>query len=808
MENDPDRDSEFPPELLEIAYRVGDGDAIDWTSTQTGRADLDSSIAQLRSIARISEELRKGDPSVDSFHEAGSWGRLQLVERLQSGTYGEVWRAHDPALQRDVALKLERHPGSWDERWIEEGRRLARVRHPHVIAVHGADRHEGRAGLWMDLVRGHALEEILSGWGPLGADEIVRVGIDLCAAVGAVHAAGLVHGDIKTRNVMRAGRPGHPAGAGRIVLMDFGSAREEESADRSTHTPLYAAPELLADGRPTVASDIHALGVVLYRMATGRFPREADSAEALRELAHHGVDDLRDLRPDFPRELARIIERALDPDPSRRFPTARVMEDALAHVAQLDALPRSARSDRSRWIVALFAVLALGILSGTVPDLVEKWTTPLFRLDSISTSVDARLLESQYGVNTNDSLGRNMALAGDVDGDGLEDFLVSAASSDSVHGEVFLLRGREGGLPAPWMTFRGAQPTDSFGNSLASGDLNGDGYSDIAIGACSTNGVGEASGVVRIWWGGPDLDEIPDLVLHGDSSNQFLGFALDMSGDLDGDGHVDLCVGAPLDEKAGLPTGHAFVYFGGPDVDAVSDLDLTSASSYSQFGVDLATGDFDGDGFDDLIVGANWENTDAPLAGRAYLYLGGTRLDATPDLIMRGPFEKAMLGGVACLGDINDDGFDDWVVSHGHPSRYHTAVLLVHLGAARLDAHPDLELVGPAEDDGFGTCVGPAGDFDGDGYPDFFVGAPSHDLASRNAGAVYLYRGGPDLDAAADFELLGKGTWDLFGTAAFPYSDPHRSGAAGLAVGASWASDRGRRAGRVDWFVFLPRSGK
>jgi hypothetical protein len=109
-------------------------------------------------------------------------------------------------------------------------------------------------------------------------------------------------------------------------------------------------------------------------------------------------------------------------------------------------------------------------------------------------------------------------------------------------------------------------------------------------------------------------------------------------------------------------------------------------------------------------------------------------------------------------------------------------------------------MVGPAEDDAFGTSFGSAGDFDHDGHPDFYIGAPSHDGATRNAGALYLYRGGPALDEVADFELLGKGIWDLFGAAAVSFGEAR----SGLAVGASWASERARRAGRVDWFVFLP----
>src|SRR5262249_58530632 len=108
-------------------------------------------------------------------------------------------------------------------------RRLARVRHPNVVTVHGADLHDRRAGLWMEALRGRTLEERLRHEGPLGAREAALVGAELCGALAAVHGQGLVHGDVKTHNVMREGAPGSARDAGRIVLMDFGSAHESTS---------------------------------------------------------------------------------------------------------------------------------------------------------------------------------------------------------------------------------------------------------------------------------------------------------------------------------------------------------------------------------------------------------------------------------------------------------------------------------------------------------------------------------------------------------------------------------------------------
>src|SRR5262249_11140650 len=155
------------------------------------------------------------------------WGPLEVRHRIGSGSFGEVFVARDPRLQREVALKLRR-AGALErsKRWLDEARRLARVRHPNVVTVYGADQHDGRGGLWMELVHGRTLEERLRHEGPLGAREGALIGAELCAALAAVHGQGLVHGDVKTHNVMREGAPGASRDAGRIVLMDFGSAHE------------------------------------------------------------------------------------------------------------------------------------------------------------------------------------------------------------------------------------------------------------------------------------------------------------------------------------------------------------------------------------------------------------------------------------------------------------------------------------------------------------------------------------------------------------------------------------------------------
>ena len=150
---------------------------------------------------------------------AERWGRLELLELVGKGTFGEVYRARDAQLQREVAVKLlhvgRPHDGLVD-RMLHEARALARVQHPNVVIVHDAEERDGRVGLCMEFVRGRTLEQLLLAEGPRGAREAALIGQDLCQALAAVHAAGLVHRDVKAQNVMREN-------GGRVVLMDFGA---------------------------------------------------------------------------------------------------------------------------------------------------------------------------------------------------------------------------------------------------------------------------------------------------------------------------------------------------------------------------------------------------------------------------------------------------------------------------------------------------------------------------------------------------------------------------------------------------------
>jgi eukaryotic-like serine/threonine-protein kinase len=262
-----------------------------------------------------------------------TWGPLELRRTIGRGRFGTVYVAWDPGLEREVALKILRGAGQ-STAVIQEARLLARVRHPNVVTVYGVDRDQNAVGLWMELVEGLTLKQVLAVQGVLGAHEAALIGIDLCRAVGAVHNAGLLHRDIKLQNVMREQ-------GGRIVLMDFGAGevRSEPTSgsQRVTGTPVYVAPEIFGGAPATIASDVFSVGVALYHLVTLRYPVEGKTVEEVAAAHAKGeIIPLSDRRPNLPGSFARVVESALERDPARRYRSSGAMQQDLVSALELD----------------------------------------------------------------------------------------------------------------------------------------------------------------------------------------------------------------------------------------------------------------------------------------------------------------------------------------------------------------------------------------------------------------------------------------------------------------------------------------
>src|SRR5262245_24055063 len=322
--------------LLKLARAVADGTPVEWSQEMSAADGTDEKaiVRELQAVAGVAEahqvipaEATFATPVVPSSPVPKVWGRLEIRREIGRGGFGTVYLAWDPLLERHVALKVLRaHDRS--AAVVQEGRLLARVRHPGVVMVYGVNEHDGSVGLWMEFVEGLTLNQILATRGAFDARETSLVGIDICRAVAAVHKAGLLHRDIKAQNVMR--EPG-----GRIVLMDLGAGEVRtdrvSSELRLRGTPLYLAPELFDNKPATIASDIYSLGVLLYQLLTLGYPVEGDTFDAV-EAAHASgrAVPLSDRRPDLPPELVSVIECALSRDPGRRHRSAEAMQENLA----------------------------------------------------------------------------------------------------------------------------------------------------------------------------------------------------------------------------------------------------------------------------------------------------------------------------------------------------------------------------------------------------------------------------------------------------------------------------------------------
>ncbi len=277
--------------------------------------------------ARTGAARRPGAPRGPRFA-----GRYEIRGVLGEGSFGVVYLAHDARLDREVALKFLRPQAFTEpqakERFLREARSLAAVVHPNVVVVYDLGEVDGSPYLSLERIEGTTLREALAG-GPFTVGETVAVGRALLSALAAIHAAGVIHRDVKPANVMLARD-------GRAKLMDFGLARGTAAAFDLTvggvtaGTPYYMSPEQWRGKSATPLSDLFALGTLLYECLAGRVPFKAGGFEELQQAVL--LDDpppLRGIRPDVPEPLAEVIRKSLAKDPEDRHASAYEMRASL-----------------------------------------------------------------------------------------------------------------------------------------------------------------------------------------------------------------------------------------------------------------------------------------------------------------------------------------------------------------------------------------------------------------------------------------------------------------------------------------------
>ena len=331
----------------------------------------------------------------------------------------------------------------------------------------------------------------------------------------------------------------------------------------------------------------------------------------------------------------------------------------------------------------------------------------------------------------------------------------------------------------PDLTLTSPFAGDRFGSALAASDVNGDGELDLAVGALTSTGN---AGRVDLYFGGNSIDAVVDRTLNGVSGEQ-LGISVDGVGDVNADGWDDLLVGARFNAAGGFEAGCAYVYYGGPTSDATADLVIPAQTAGERMGFAVARGgDLNGDDYADFIVGAYHNSLTDFETGRAYVYFGGPGVDGMPELTLEGEGFRAHFGDYVAAVDVNDDGHEDVLVGASQLAGA-AGRAYIYYGGPGMDATADLVLETGIPGDWFGRFLSGGADLNDDLHPDFVVGTP----AANNGGPgfVYIYHGGPDVDNVCDGVLTGENDEDRFGWGSCATgSDVNADGVGEILIGA------------------------
>ncbi|MBL0147860.1 MAG: protein kinase [Ideonella sp.] len=272
-------------------------------------------------------------------------GRYEILERIGRGGMATVFKAHDPGIGRDVAIKFL-HPSLCEDegcrtRFLREAGAAGRLSHPNIAVVHDVGEIDGRPYMAMELLTGESLADELEEKKTLPVREVVTVGIELARALDFAHAKGIVHRDIKPGNILRL------RDSRTIKVTDFGIAHIDNPSDDSTDrtrvgdilgTPQYMSPEQARGDRIDGRSDLFSAGIVLYQMLTGQRPFRGDNLVAVAtKIANEDPPPIDKQRQGVPASLRRVVDRCLAKQPEKRFQTGAELTEALIKVlAEID----------------------------------------------------------------------------------------------------------------------------------------------------------------------------------------------------------------------------------------------------------------------------------------------------------------------------------------------------------------------------------------------------------------------------------------------------------------------------------------
>ena len=371
-----------------------------------------------------------------------------------------------------------------------------------------------------------------------------------------------------------------------------------------------------------------------------------------------------------------------------------------------------------------------------------------------------------------------------------------------------------------WTSVGDDQDDAIFGASVSvAGDVNGDGYSDVIVGATTFDTPNFNAGKAYVYLGGASgLSTTPVWTSSGDNEDQgWFGTSVASAGDVDNDGYDDIIVGAIFDDGATQHSGKAYVYLGGPSGPATSPLWTSHGDDQSldEYGASVASaGDVNNDGYDDIVVGATQRDLGPSTAyGKAFLYHGGPGGPSpAADWMTLGEDIRSHFGNsVASAGDVNNDGYSDVIVGS-----YSFSTVNVNAGKAYvyLGGVAGLSTTAVWSSSGddqamaqYGISVGSAGDVDGDGFDDVIVGAHRFDTVNADAGKAYLYLGGAGgPSATADWTSTGDDSMNVrFGGSVASAGDVNQDTYSDIVISAPGGANTWDPIGKV--FVFLGGPG-
>ncbi len=402
----------------------------------------------------------------------------------------------------------------------------------------------------------------------------------------------------------------------------------------------------------------------------------------------------------------------------------------------------------------------------------------------------ARLIRSNQA---NAQLGSSMAMVGDVNGDGYGDFVAGAPLHDlgeTNEGIVTFYYGSAIGPSPITQTLQQNQAGAAFGSSVAAaGDVNGDGYADVIIGApqYSSSTLG---GAAFLYYGSQN-GLVNPVLLEISQANAAFGTSVSTAGDLNGDGYSDLIVGAPYCDAGQQDEGMAFIFYGfHTGISPVAGSALQANQSDALFATSVANaGDVNGDGYGDVIVGAPFYDNGQTNEGAAFIYYGSlVGVNETVAETLQANQDNANFGtAVACAGDVDGNGYADVMVganNYDNGENNEGAVFIYHSAATGVNINPAVTLEGNQAVANFGRALSSAGDVNGDGYSDIIVGALLYDDGQTNEGATFLYQGSPaGISATASSVLQINQATAFFGSAVSGGSDINGDGFSDIIVG-------------------------